>query len=305
MAQDVLGRIGRTPLAELKHCSVGANASRVFAKLEMLNPTGSIKDRIVLHMLQDAEQKGVLKPGALLVEASSGNTASSLAWIGKAKGYRVAVAMPETSSPIKIAFVRQCGAELYLCPPGQYIAEARRIAKAAGGAFLLNQYDNPENIRAHYLHTGPEVWDQMEGAVDYFIACASSGGTVTGAGRFLKEMNPALKIIVPDPEGSVYHDYFHSGKIKKSAIKPYRTEGAGKHFVCGCMDFSLIDEIIRFNDDQALAAAKELAAKEGICAGLSSGAVLHAAQQLLRRLSSPARIAMIFPDSGLKYPALA
>ncbi len=305
MAQNILGRIGRTPLAELKHCSGGANASRVFAKLEMFNPTGSIKDRIVLHILQDAERRGVLKPGALLVEASSGNTASSLALIGKAKGYRVAVAMPETSSPVKIAFVRRYGAKLHLCRPGQYIAEARRIAATVSGAFLLNQYGNPENIRAHYLYTGPEIWNQMEGAVDYFIACASSGGTLTGAGSFLKEKNPALKIIMPDPKGSVYYDYFHSGKIKKSAIKSYRTEGAGKDFVCGCMDFSLINEIVRFNDDQALAAAKELAAKEGICAGLSSGAVWHTAKQLLKRLSGPARIALIFPDSGLKYPALA
>ncbi len=299
--------IGNTPLVELECFSSPEKNVHLFAKLEMFNPSGSIKDRIVAHILQVAEKKGRIKPGDMLVEASSGNTGVALTMIGVRKGYRVSVAMPEKNAE-KAALMRVYGAHVVLCPPeakageaDHYVSRAKALAEASPGAFLVDQYNNPENTNAHYLTTGPEIWDQTQGKIDILVACASSGGTLAGAGRFLKEKNPALRIILPDPLGSVYYDYFYSKKINPQSIRPYATEGAGKHYLSAGMDFSIIDEVIRFTDEEAVAAQKELVLREGIFAGGSSGAALHVAKKIAARLTRPANIAIIFPDSGMRY----
>ena len=306
MKQSILELIGNTPLLKLNHFSDPNTGSNIFAKLEMFNPTLSIKDRIVLHMIEEAEKKGVLKPHATIVEASSGNTGTSLAMIGSIKGYRVIITTPAKTSDEKIALMRAYGADVRICPnvrhhhPEYYITQANAIVATIPGALMLNQYNNLENTRAHYLSTAQEIWAQTDGKIDYLVACASTGGTISGVGQFLKEKNPALKIIMPDPEGSGYFDYFYSGKIEPANIKPYQVEGAGKDYVCDCMDFSMVDEVIQFSDQCAFDSAKELALKEGIMAGGTSGGALSIAQKIAAR-EKDKKIVVILPDSGIKY----
>jgi cystathionine beta-synthase len=301
-----LNLIGNTPLVELKKIAQGS--ARYFAKLEMLNPTYSIKDRLVLHIVNDAEQKGLLMPGMTLIEASSGNTGTSLAMLGALKQYPVIITTPAKTSAEKIAFMRAYGADVRISPvsakkddPAHYVTVAHALHQANPRSFLLNQYNNPANIEAHYTTTGPEIWDQTQGKIDYLIACSSSGGTLTGIGRYLKQKNPAIKIIMPDPVGSVYYDYFKTGKINPAHIKPYQLEGVGKDYICGCMDFSIIDDVIQLTDEDAFDAVKKLALCEGIFAGGSSGAALHVAHVIANQVKTPVNIVIIFPDSGLKY----
>ena len=304
--KNVLSLIGDTPLIELKKFS-NPNA-RLFAKLEMFNPTHSIKDRIVSHIIHAAEHAGILKPGMTIIEATSGNTGAALAMIASMKVYSVILTTPGKTSPEKIAVMRSYGADVRVCPaaakegdPENYITLAKAIHQQTPNSFMLNQYNNPANIAAHYASTGPEIWEQMEGKVDYLIACGSSGGTITGVGRYLKERNPALKVIMPDPIGSIYYSYFKTKKMNPDHIKPYKTEGVGKDFICDCMDFSILDDVIQFTDEDAFSSVKKLALEEGILAGGSSGAALFAANQLASQLTEPAHIVVIFPDSGLKY----
>ena len=243
-----------------------------------------------------------------IIEATSGNTGAALAMIASMKVYSVILTTPGKTSPEKIAVMRSYGADVRVCPaaakegdPENYITLAKAIHQQTPNSFMLNQYNNPANIAAHYASTGPEIWEQMEGKVDYLIACGSSGGTITGVGRYLKERNPALKVIMPDPIGSIYYSYFKTKKMNPDHIKPYKTEGVGKDFICDCMDFSILDDVIQFTDEDAFSSVKKLALEEGILAGGSSGAALFAANQLASQLTEPAHIVVIFPDSGLKY----
>lgn len=299
--------IGNTPLVELKNSSPMDNI-KLFAKLEMYNPTRSIKDRIALHIINEAEREGKLKPGMTIIEATSGNTGASLALVGVARGYRVCVTTPDKTSFEKIKLMQAYGAEVTICKgkthdePDHYTSVATALHQQTAHSYMIDQYNNPANIAAHYLTTGPEIWQQMRGEIDYVIVCASSGGTATGVARYLKEKNNAIKIIVPDPVGSVYYDYFKTGKLPEMPRPTYLTQGAGKDYLCSCMDFSVIDEIVQFTDNQMFTGVSTLIQRERLLVGETAGAVYYVATELASKLSKKsANIVMIFPDAGEKY----
>ncbi|HUH84120.1 MAG TPA: cysteine synthase family protein [Stellaceae bacterium] len=306
-AMSLLAEVGKTPLVALDRLFTRPGI-RVLAKLEFFNPSGSIKDRIVRHIVADAEARGLLRPGSTIVENTSGNTGAAIAMIAALRGYRAVLTMPDKVSKEKQDALRALGATVVLCPTGaapdsdaHYVRRARAIAAATPGAFVLDQYNNPKNPEAHYLTTGPEIWEQSGGKVDYFVAAGSTGGTVSGTGRFLKERNPRLKVVLPDPRGSIYHRYFNTGAYGAEDIATYQVEGIGEDHLVKCMDFGVIDEVLQFRDSDAFGAARELAAVEGILGGGSGGANIWACQQLAARLEAPATIVTVIPDSGLKY----
>lgn len=283
----------------------------MLAKCEMNNPTLSIKDRMVLYMLNKAEKNNEIKKGATLIEASSGNTGCALAMIGAAKGYSVIITTTTKTSAEKIAMMKSYGAIIHICDatldednPDHYISLAKKLSSTLPNAYFLNQYNNIANREAHYHTTGPEIWHQTQGKIDYFVASGSSGGTISGVGRYLKEKNPAIKIILADPIGSCYYSYFKTGKINSTEIKSYKVEGAGKNKLCACMDFSVIDDVIQFSDKEAFETVKQLKASDNIFAGGSAGGALFVAGQLTDDEKNPANIVVILPDSGLKYSYL-
>jgi cystathionine beta-synthase len=291
----VLQEIGNTPLVRL-NLSV---APVMLAKLEYLNPGGSLKDRSALFMIEDAEKRGVLKPGGTIVEASSGNQGIAIAMIGAVKGYNVIVTVPDRTSNEKIATLRAYGAKVFVCPDTDdlndsqgYHTKAEQIHESTPGAFMPNQYYNPLNSEAHYKTTGPEIWQQTAGRITHFFAGAGSGGTISGVGRYLKEQNPNVKIIGIDAATSAY-----SSKSPKS----YETEGIGIDDPNGIVDFSVIDEILPVQDKDSFAMTRKMAKEYGFLAGLSSGAVLHAAIQYAERLTKDDVAVLIFGDSGRAY----
>lgn len=298
--------IGNTPLIKLNG-NYRNTGVQLFAKLEMYNPTRSIKDRIALQMINDAEKKGLLRPGMTIVDPTSGNTGASLACIGVSRGYRVIITTPAKTSPEKIQLMRLYGAEIHICKgekstePDHYMNRAKTLLKEIESSMMLDQYNNPANVEAHYQGTGPEIWSQTDGKIDYLVACASSGGTVSGVANYLKSKNPDIQVIVPDPIGSIYYDYFKTKRINLNAVKPYRTEGAGKDSLCDCFDFSLIDDMIPFSDEDMFWGVNTLLHKERLLVGESSGAAYYAANQLANTLKKPANVVLIFPDGGEKY----
>jgi cystathionine beta-synthase/cysteine synthase A len=268
----------------------------------------SIKDRMAGYIIEQAEAEGLLKPGGTIVENTSGNTGAAIAMIATIKGYRAVLTMPDKVSKEKQSALTALGAEIVVCPtdavPGtgdHYVQKARDIAAATANSFMVNQYDNPLNADAHYQTTGPEIWRQMDGKVDWFVAAGSTGGTITGIGRYLKEQNPELKVLMPDPIGSIYYTYFKTGKIDESEIGTYQVEGIGEDHIAKCMDFTVVDEMLQFNDDDAFTMTRRLAASEGILAGGSSGANLFGCMKLAERLEGEANIVTVLPDTGLKY----
>ena len=286
--------------------SVDGLGCEVFAKLEFLNPMGSVKDRIARHMISQALADGRLHAGDLVVENSSGNTAMGLAMMAVLEGLRCTMVVRRQTSQAKLDCLRAMGVDLVLVDgelppedPESYNQKAKRIAAATPGAFFPDQHNNRENSEAHYLTTGPEIWQQMEGRIDYLVAGIGTGGTICGTGRYLKEQDPSIKVVAVDPEGSVFYDHFHSGRL----VRPgrYLIEGLGDEEVIGCPDFSLIDDMYRVSDREAFLAARELARSEAILAGGSSGAALWGARRLAASLDAPARIVTIFPDSGTRY----
>ncbi|HUW27479.1 MAG TPA: cysteine synthase family protein [Sulfuriferula sp.] len=303
----VLETIGNTPLIRIQRLNPNNNV-QILAKLEFMNPSGSIKDRIVSHIIEDAEAKGLLRPGGTIVENTSGNTGAAVAMVAAIKGYRAILTMPDKVSKEKQNMLRALGAEIIVCPtkaapgaPTHYVQKALDLARSTPNSFRINQYDNAKNAEAHYLTTGPEIWAQASGNVDYFLASGSTGGTVSGAGRYLKEKNPHLKIIMPDPVGSIYYKFFRMGAIDPTEIGVYNVEGVGEDHLAKCMDFSVVDEMVQFTDKDAFYTARLLATREGIFAGGSSGANLWAALELAKTLTKPATIVTVFPDTGLKY----
>ena len=306
-AVGVLETIGNTPLVRLRKL-FPEDGVEVFAKLEFFNPSASVKDRIVDYIIRDAEATGQLVPGGTIVENTSGNTGAAIAMIAAIKGYRAVLTMPDKVSAEKQSALKAFGAEIVVCPtdavpgtPDHYVQKARDLAASTENAFMLDQYENPKNAEAHFRSTGPEVWRQMGGRVDYFVASGSTGGTITGTGRFLKEKDPTMKVIMPDPVGSIYYTNFKTGKVDESEIGPYEVEGIGEDHIAKCMDFSVVDDMLRFTDENAFAMVKELARTEGILAGGSSGANLFGVRKIVEGLDGPARIVTVLPDTGLKY----
>ena len=303
--QNILSTIGNTPLIQITRVTRGIKAE-IFAKLEFMNPFGSVKDRTVKHMLEAAEKKEEIKPGAVIVENSSGNTALALAAICSLKGYHPKIVIRDNLSLEKVKFLSSLNVELikvdHTLPPespDSYNNLALRIAEKTANSYYLDQHNNRENNEAHYQTTGPEIWEQMEGRVDFLIAGMGTGGTICGAGKYLKEKDPNIRVIAVDPLGSIFYDYFHSQKIIKPS--PYLLEGLGDEFLIGCADFTVIDDVYRVTDKQSFTMTRQLALEEAVMAGGSSGAVLYAVLDLARKLNQKCRIATIFPDSANRY----
>ncbi|MEE1838380.1 PLP-dependent cysteine synthase family protein [Streptomyces sp. NPDC088190] len=304
---DIQSLIGQTPLVELKTFDVPANV-RILAKVEFLNPGGSIKDRIVRHIIDDAEQRGLLKPGATIVENTSGNTGAAIAMMAATRGYRAILTLPDKVSKEKQDALRAMGAQVIVCPASapqgsaqHYVACARRIHRETPGSFMLDQYDNPLNAEAHFNTTGPEIWNALGQSVTAFVAAGSTGGTISGTSRFLKLKSPSVQSVLLDPKGSIYHRYFHEGVVDPSQITPYFVEGAGEDHLAKCMDFSVIDDVLQFTDADAVATCQHLAKCEGLVCGGTSGANVWGAVQVAQSMTAPATIVTVLPDSGNKY----
>ncbi len=302
---NMLEAVGNTPLVRLNKVTEGIK-SEIFAKLEFLNPMGSIKDRIAKYMIEKAEKDGRIKEGMLIIENSSGNTALGLALVAIQKGYQLKVIVRDSLSKEKLDHLQALGVDVHkvdstLPPesPDSYNNITPRIVEQTPNCYFPDQHNNRENNKAHYKTTGPEIWEQMEGRIDYFAAGVGTGGTIGGVARYLKEKDPHIKVIGIDPAGSVFYDYFHTGKIEESG--PYLIEGLGDEFLIDCADFSNIDDMYRVTDKEAFFHARLLVRKEGIMGGGSSGAALWGVLKLARFLEKPARIVTVFPDSASRY----
>ncbi len=305
--KGILDTIGHTPLVKLNRINPNPQVT-ILVKVEFFNPSGSIKDRVVFHIINDAEKRGLLKPGGTIIENTSGNTGAAVAMIAAIRGYRAILTMPDKVSIEKQNALKAFGAEIVIAPtsaapdsPEHYVNIAIRLANETPNSFRINQYDNPLNPEAHYLTTGPEIWEQSGGKVDYFVASGSTGGTISGVGRYLKEKKPNVKVIMPDPIGSIYYEYFKTGKVPEGGNCCYNLEGIGEDHLAKAMDFSVVDEVIKVADKDAFATGRLLAKKEGILAGGSSGANVWVALELAKKLKSPATIVTVLPDGGIKY----
>lgn len=299
--------VGNTPMVPLSRLFANDKGIEVFAKLEYYNPSGSIKDRIVAHILRDAEKRGAIGPGALMVEASTGNTGAALAFFCAQRGYRLILTTMAKVSEEKKNHMRMLGAELIVCPteahhgaPDHYVSRAAQIAREKGG-FLVNQYDNPLNVTAHYETTGPEIWQQCGGRLDWFVAGGSTGGTISGTAKFLKEKNPAVKVMLADPVGSVYFRAVKTGEVRAEDAGTYQVEGVGEDHITKAMDLSVINDAMQFNDVEAFEMCRRCARAEGILPGLSAGGYLSVIEKMIPALPSGARIVTVIPDSGVKY----
>lgn len=291
--------IGHTPLLELTtYRRENDLPGRIFAKLEMMNPGGSLKDRIALAMVDDAERRGLITAGSTIIEPTSGNTGIGLAMVGAARGYRVILTMPDTMSVERRSLLRAYGAELVLTDSSfgmeGAIDMAQQLAQQIPGSFIPNQFENQANPDVHYRTTGPEIWEDTEGAVDYFVAGVGTGGTLTGAGRFLKDHKPELKVIAVEPASSPLLSRGYTG--------PHGLQGLGSSFIPDVLDTQVYDEVIGVREEDAYAAARFLSCREGVLAGMSSGAVLHAAGIIAARKENVGKnIVVILADDGARY----
>ncbi len=291
--------IGNTPLVELKRWTQNsALQARLFAKLEMTNPGGSAKDRVARQMILDAEEAGILRSGGTLIEPTSGNTGIGLALMAALKGYHAIIVMPESMSVERQMLMKAFGAELVLTPAKSgmagAVAKAKELAAATEGAWLPDQFANPSNPKAHYMTTGPEIWEALEGKVDIFVAGIGTGGTISGVGKFLKEKNPTVRIIGIEPASSPL--------LTKGQAGAHGLQGIGANFVPDTLDREICDEILTITEEEAFAAARRLTAEEGILAGISAGAALHGASVVAQRTESCKKhIVVLLPDTGERY----
>jgi cystathionine beta-synthase len=303
---DVLEAIGNTPLIRLNRVTHGLRTP-VYAKAEFFNPGGSVKDRIGVAIIEDAEKRGMLKPGGIVVEGTSGNTGVGLALAAALKGYRCIFTMPDKMSDEKVRLLRAFGAEVVITPtavppdhPDNYVMKAKRIAETTPNAFLANQFYNQINPEAHYRTTGPEIWEQTGGKVTHFVASAGTGGTVSGVGRFLKEKNPGIKIAAGDPEGSILSEYSRSGQMAQGF--PYKVEGIGGDKIPETLHFEYVDLFATISDADAFHMARRLSREEGLFVGGSSGLNTIVALQIAAEVDDPdALIVVLLPDTGERY----
>lgn len=296
---NITGLIGHTPLVEINRFTekLGLKA-RILVKLELFNPAGSVKDRIALSMIEDAEKKGLLKPGSVIIEPTSGNTGIGLASIAASKGYRAVFTMPETMSAERRKLLQAYGAEIVLTEGAKgmkgAIAKAEELARQTPGSFIPGQFVNPANPEAHVRTTGPEIWDDTDGKVDIFVAGVGTGGTVTGTGRYLKSKNPAVRVVAVEPASSPV--------LTQGKAGPHAIQGIGAGFVPEVLDTKIYDEVIDVTNEDALATGREIARKEGFLVGISSGAALFAAVELARRPENAGKlIVALLPDNGDRY----
>ena len=305
---DVLQTIGWTPLIRLNHVTQGI-ATPVYGKAEFFNPGGSVKDRIGLPIIERAEREGKLKPGGTIVEGTSGNTGIGLAIAAALKGYQCIFTMPDKMSQEKVRLLKAFGAEVIVTPtavppdhPDNYVMMAKRIASELPNAILANQFYNDANPQAHYDTTGPELWEQTAGRITHFVASAGTGGTITGAGRYLKEKNPAIRIIAGDPTGSILAEYWRSKGKNKIEGTPYKVEGIGQDKVPSTLDMTVIDDYRTVTDRDAFAMARRLTREEGLFVGGSAGLIAHVALQVAREVNDPHALVVTFLcDTGERY----
>ncbi len=302
---NILEAIGHTPLVRLNRIPRGSKAA-VYAKCDYLNPGGSVKDRIGIAMVEEAEKKGLLRPGGTILEGTSGNTGMGLALVAVVKGYKAVFTMTDKQSKEKVDLLKALGAEVIVCPtavppddPRSYHQVVDKLNRDIPGSYHPNQYQNPTNPEVHQRTTGPEIWEDTEGKITHFVAGVGTGGTITGIGRYLKEKNPSIQIIGADPAGSILYEFFHSGKVGKH--ETYKVEGIGEDFFPAALDFSVIDDMVRVTDKDSFLWARRLARLEGIFAGGSAGTAMAAAMQVLPSLTEKDLMVVFVPDTGTRY----
>lgn len=306
---NVLQLIGDTPLVKLNNITSSFKGN-FYAKLESFNPGHSSKDRIALFIIEEAERKGIIKPGDTIIETTSGNTGFSIAMISIIKGYDCILAVSSKSSSDKIDMLKTMGAKVYVCPanvsaddPRSYYEVAKRLHQEIKGSVYINQYFNDLNIEAHYKTTGPEIWTQTQGKITHLVACSGTGGTISGVSKFLKEKNPNIKILGVDAYGSVLKKYHETKEFDEKEIYPYRIEGLGKNLIPSATNFDLIDKFMKVKDEDSAHTARELAKSEGLFVGYTSGAAVQAVKQFdfENEFKSDDFIVIIFPDHGSRY----
>lgn len=306
---NVLSLIGNTPLIRLNKITKSLTGN-FYAKVEAFNPGHSTKDRIAIYIIEEAEKQGILSPGDTIIETTSGNTGFSLAMVSIIKGYNCILAVSSKSSNDKIDMLRSLGAKVYVCPAHvsadderSYYNVAKRLHEETKGSIYINQYFNQLNIDAHYKSTGPEIWEQTNGKITHLIACSGTGGTISGAAKFLKEKNPAIRILAVDAFGSVLKKYHETKEFDADEIYPYRIEGLGKNLIPTATDFDLIDSFIKVSDEDSAHTTREIVKSEGLFVGYTSGAVMQAIKQFdeLGEFSKDSNVVAIFPDHGSRY----
>jgi cystathionine beta-synthase len=306
-AKNILETIGNTPLVRLNKITTGIQAT-VLAKVEFFNPGSSVKDRMALKMVEDAEKDGRLKPGGTIVEGTSGNTGMGLALAAIVKGYKLICVSTDKQSKEKFDILRAVGAEVIVCPtnvvpedPRSFYSTSKRIAEETPNSWYVNQYDNPSNSIAHYQQTGPEIWDQTNGKITHFVVGVGTGGTISGVGKYLKEKNPAIKIWGIDTYGSVFKKYHETGVFDESEIYPYITEGIGEDILPENVNFDVIDNFEKVTDKDAAIYTRKLAREEGIFAGNSCGAAVRGVIQLEKHFKKEDVVVVLLHDSGSRY----
>ncbi|WP_333667188.1 PLP-dependent cysteine synthase family protein [Flavobacterium sp.] len=306
---NVLSLIGNTPLIRLNKITESLPGN-FYAKVEAFNPGHSTKDRIALYIIEEAERQGILSPGDTIIETTSGNTGFSLAMVSIIKGYNCILAVSSKSSKDKIDMLRSLGAKVYVCPAHvsadderSYYNVAKRLHEETKGSIYINQYFNQLNVDAHYKSTGPEIWEQTNGKITHLIACSGTGGTISGAAKYLKEKNPDIRILGVDAFGSVLKKYHETKEFDAEEIYPYRIEGLGKNLIPTATDFDLIDHFMKVTDEESAHTTREIAKKEGLFVGYTSGAVMQAIKQYAEEgeFTENSNVIAIFPDHGSRY----
>ena len=309
IANNILELVGKTPLVKLDKIT-SALKGEYYAKIEGSNPGHSSKDRIALYIIEEAERKGLLKPGSTIIETTSGNTGFSIAMVSIIKGYECILAVTSKSSQDKIDMLKAMGANVFICPANvpaddhrSYYQVAKKLHEEIKGSLYINQYFNELNSEAHYKTTGPEIWKQTGGKLTHLVACSGTGGTISGIGKYLKEQNPNIKIIGVDAYGSVLKKYHETGEFDEEEIFPYRVEGLGKNLIPSVTDFNVIDKYEKVNDEDSAHSAREIVKKEGIFVGYTSGAAFQAIKQLnnIGEFKDSDKIVVVFPDHGSRY----
>ena len=302
---SIIETIGNTPIVKLNAVTADIE-SEIYVKVEYLNPAGSMKDRVGLNIIRDAEERGMLGPGGTIIEATSGNTGAGLAMVAATRGYKCIFVMPDKMSQEKVSALRAYGAKVVICPtavepsdPRSYYSVARRLVEETPGAFYANQYHNPANPEAHYLSTGPEIFEQTKGEFDVFVSGMGTGGTLSGCGRYLKEKMPHLQIVGVDPVGSLYYEYVKTGRMTKAFS--YYVEGIGEDFLPSTMNLDILDDIVQVDDLECFMMTREIVRREGIFVGGSCGAAVMGAIKYARTLKEPKRILVLLPDNAQKY----
>src|SRR5271154_2056875 len=302
---NIIEAVGHTPLIRLNRIAAGLKP-QIYVKADYTNPGGSVKDRIGITMIDDAEKKGLLKAGGTIIEGTSGNTGMGLALVAAVRGYKMVFTITDKQSKEKVDLLKALGAEVIVCPtavepedPRSYYSVAQKLAREIPNSFYPNQYANPMNPEAHYQTTGPEIWDDTEGKITHFVCGMGTGGTISGVGKYLKEKNPAIKIVGVDPFGSLYYDSFKTGGLAKA--KTYVGEGIGEDFFPTTMNMKILDDVIQVNDEECFVVARRLVKLEGLFTGGSGGGCISAALRMAKDLGPEAFIVAFLPDTGMRY----